>query len=87
MRSELNLQEGNFIKEIENLKQENIKLKNEIKKRDEIEDDLDKMFNENKEIVNSISNLKNRKLTKYNKCLNLINAIKRKDIEISTYIN
>ena len=76
------------MKQIEELKEENIKLKEKIKQNEEIDDELDKLLIDNKDIINKGNknnksvNFKDLKLNKFNKCLNLINAVKMKNIEI-----
>ena len=86
IRSELLLNESKFMKEIEELKTENVKLKEKIKINEDIDDELDKLLIDNKDIIDknkkSSLNLKDLKMQKYNKCLKLINTIKRQNIEI-----
>ena len=86
IRSELLLNESKFMKEIEELKTENVKLKETIKLNEDIDDDLDKLLLDNKDIIDknkkSSLNLKDLKMQKYNKCFKLINTIKKQNIEI-----
>ena len=74
------------MKDIEQLKTENVKLKEKIKQNEDIDDELDKLLLGNSSIINknkkSNFNLNDLKKQKYNKCLNLINCIKKQNIEI-----
>ena len=79
IRSELLLRESDYMKQIEELKLENVKLKEKIKQNEDIDDELNKLLIDNKDIINkkdvSIKNslnfqdLKNKR---FNKCVNLI---------------
>ena len=86
IRTQLLINESEHMKQIEQLKTENVKLKEKIKQNEDIDDELDKLLLGNSSIINknkkSNFNLNDLKKQKYNKCLNLINCIKKQNIEI-----
>ena len=86
IKTQLLMNESDYIKTNEELKRENIKLKEKIKQNEDIDDELDKLLLGNSDIINknkkSNFNLNDLKKQKYNKCLNLINSIKRQNIEL-----
>ena len=89
IKTQLLINESNYLKQIEELKIEKVKLNEKIKQNEDIDDELDKLLIENSGIINknknkkgSGLNLNDLKKQKFNKCLNLINSIKQQNIEI-----
>ena len=91
IKTQLLMNESNYMKQIEELKIEKVKLNEKIKQNEDIDDELDKLLIENSGIINknknknkkgSGLNLNDLKKQKFNKCLNLINSIKQQNIEI-----
>ena len=89
IKTQLLINESNYMKQIEELKIEKVKLNEKIKQNEDIDDELDKLLIENSGIINknknkkgSGLNLNDLKKQKFNKCLNLINSIKQQNIEI-----
>ena len=84
LNEKLILMESDYMKQIEDEKNKNIKLKEQIFKYEEIDENLANLLNDKKNEMNLKDDklLKNLGQKKYNQCLILINTIKIMKIEI-----